>query len=107
MSSIAGRSQLNGAFGKAARALPTAVGDAVGYELKNITVSGDSWNFLLFKGRVVHTSDAADLLRCSGTTTAHEQGPPLMICHVVSCTSRWFLLRLVARGSAPRFSERP
>ena len=64
------RSQLNGAFGKAARNLPTAVKDAAGYKLKKITVSSDSWNFQLFKGRIV---DAASyLLCCIDTTTEYD-----------------------------------
>ena len=42
--------------------------------MKKITVSGDSWNFLLFKGRIVDARDMADLLRCIDTTTEHEQG---------------------------------
>ena len=71
---IVDRSQLNGAFGKAAHALPTAVRDAAGYVMKKITASGDSWNFLLSKGRIVDARDIADLLRCIDTTT--EQGPP-------------------------------
>ncbi len=34
-----------------------------------ITASGDSWNFLLFKGRAVDARDVADLLRCVDTAT--------------------------------------
>ena len=44
--------------------------------MKKITASGDSWNFLLSKGRIVDARDIADLLRCIDTTTEHEQGPP-------------------------------
>ena len=84
--SIVDRSQLNGAFGQAASTRPTAVRDAAGYEMTKITVSGNSWNLLLFKGRIiVDARDMADLLRCIDTTTEHEQAP-LLICSVVSST---------------------
>jgi hypothetical protein len=66
---VTDRSQLNAAFGKAARGVPKAVRDAAHYDVSKIKIQGEPvWHFLQFKGRKVDAHDMADLVamyRCS------------------------------------------